>query len=644
MELHPSHAHQPVITKSASIFRKDINGLRAIAVLAVVFYHFNVPLFSSGFVGVDIFFVISGFLMTGIILRRQAEHNLSIMEFFLDRALRIFPALIALCFALLVFGWFWLIPADYEALGKHVASSLTFVSNIIYWRETGFYGDLASQDKWLLHTWSLSVEWQFYVIFPFFILALKRLAAITHFPIILAMLTAISLGISCILTPSLPAPSFYLLPTRAWELFAGGLIYLWSRPHKLNTSILELGGLLLILYSIFFINSLNDWPGYKALTPVIGAVLIIAANNQGSFLTSNRLFQFIGSASYSIYLWHWPIVVALSYKGLLTNPLAVTTGILVSILIGFCSLILIENPTRKRLRLAITSPTKLLICLIAAASIVILAGYVIFVKKGIVGDERAINQDDRSVYLQHYRNLKDNTNELYRLECSFLNRREIGAHCSSSAIPKGIFLWGDSHAQHLAHGILQILDNKLTLAQVTTSGCRPSLTKQVQHDSFKEACDRSNEFAIKEIERLQPSIVILAQKDGHLNTDWTTLASKLKTLGVEKIILIGPVPQWHPSLPIIMTRRHWGILPDYINDGLILSILDEDMALKKIYKNSSSIDYVSMIDALCNNKKCLATVPQTNELTAIDYGHFSAENSVFTVSILLGSIIASQSQ
>lgn len=158
-------------------FRHDINGLRAIAVIAVVLFHFNPSWVPGGFAGVDVFFVISGFLMTGIIFRGLEQNNFSILKFYVARANRIIPALAVLCSVLLVVGWFYLTPLEYKALGKHAASSITFLSNITYWREAGYF-DTSSHEKWLLHTWSLSVEWQFYIIYPIILVLLSKLFSI----------------------------------------------------------------------------------------------------------------------------------------------------------------------------------------------------------------------------------------------------------------------------------------------------------------------------------------------------------------------------------------------------------------------------------------------------------------------------------
>lgn len=158
-------------------FRKDINGLRAIAVIAVVLFHFNASWLPGGFAGVDVFFVISGFLMTGIIFRGIEQDNFSILNFYIARANRIIPALALLCFVLLVFGWFYLTPLEYQSLGKHAASSVSFLSNFTYWSEAGYFA-AASHEKWLLHTWSLSVEWQFYIIYPLMLVAMRKFISI----------------------------------------------------------------------------------------------------------------------------------------------------------------------------------------------------------------------------------------------------------------------------------------------------------------------------------------------------------------------------------------------------------------------------------------------------------------------------------
>jgi len=316
-------------------FRKDINGLRAIAVIAVMLFHFNASWLPGGFAGVDVFFVISGFLMTGIIFRGIEQENFSILRFYVARANRIIPALAALCVVLLIFGWFYLTPLDYKALGKHVASSMGFLSNVIYWRESGYF-DVASHGKWLLHTWSLSAEWQFYIIYPLLLVTMRKFMPVK------AMKTTVLLGmllgfIYCIIATYIwPNSSYYLLTTRAWEMMLGGVAYLY--PFALQDKrkkLLEWFGLVLIIGSYFVISKDNPWPGYLALFPVLGSFFIIQAQRNNSFLTSNIVSQKIGAWSYSIYLWHWPLVVALYYFSL--DESFVYLGIILSVLLGFIS-------------------------------------------------------------------------------------------------------------------------------------------------------------------------------------------------------------------------------------------------------------------------------------------------------------------
>lgn len=322
-------------------FRYDINGLRAIAVIAVVLFHFNPTWVPGGFTGVDVFFVISGFLMTKIIVNGLENNSFSLINFYVARANRIIPTLAVLCLFLLIFGWFYLPPFDYGALGKHVASSMGFLSNIIYWRESGYF-DAASQGKWLLHTWSLSVEWQFYMLYPIGLLILHKFLPLKHIKKIIVSSAAISFIFCVIAISKWTSASYFLLPTRAWEMLLGGVAFLYPISLKENYKVwVERLGIALILLSYAFISEDNLWPGYLALIPTMGAYLIILANRCDSAFTNNVVFQKIGLWSYSIYLWHWPVVVAIYYFSLTEQWIYI--GMVVSILLGYISFALIEQ-------------------------------------------------------------------------------------------------------------------------------------------------------------------------------------------------------------------------------------------------------------------------------------------------------------
>ncbi len=311
-------------------FRNDINGLRAWAVMAVIFYHFGIPGFNGGFIGVDVFFVISGYLMTSIILKGLEQGQFSIIDFYLARARRIFPALLALCSVLLVLGWFLLSPPDYKTLGTHTISAISFISNFKFWDEAGYF-DIASHEKWLLHTWSLSTEWQFYLLLPLLLSGIWRLKAGRTAQINTIILgIGISLSISFLLSYSNPVTSFFLLPARAWEMLAGGLVFLASNRFSMHSRArlwIESLGLAMILASIVIFDVSTTWPSGNALLPVIGSMLVLFSQMNTSPWTTNRLAQWLGDRSYSLYLWHWPVFVALAYTERQYDTYAIAAGI-----------------------------------------------------------------------------------------------------------------------------------------------------------------------------------------------------------------------------------------------------------------------------------------------------------------------------
>lgn len=332
-------------------FRRDINGLRAWAVAAVVLYHFAVPGISGGYAGVDVFFVISGYLMYGIIYAGIERRNFSIGGFYLSRARRIFPALIVLCAISLAFGWFLLMPEEYQQLGKHARDSLTFTSNLKYLKESGYF-DIAAQEKWLLHTWSLSVEWQFYLILPLGMLVISKVFGARRALLpALFVFFALSLLWCVWITDQQPAEGFYTLQSRAWEMLAGALIFMVREKSffERHSMLVEAAGFALIIAAFVVFQKQTVWPGWRALLPVVGSMLVLLANSQSSYFTGSYVAQWLGTRSYSIYLWHWPLVVALSYAGLLQEWHWVLGAIVLSIILGNASYIFVEVPAQKRL-------------------------------------------------------------------------------------------------------------------------------------------------------------------------------------------------------------------------------------------------------------------------------------------------------
>lgn len=322
-------------------FRADINGLRAIAVLSVMFFHFNQELVPGGFAGVDVFFVISGFLMTSIIFRGLESNNFSLWNFLKARARRIVPALITIILIVLALGYLFFEPLTYQLVGKHGFSSLLFISNITYANEAGYF-DADSFSKLFLHTWSLSVEWQFYIIYPIILLILSKLLSISSLKKIVVISAIISFVFCIYLSSVNKTLSYFMIYTRGWEMLLGGIAFLFPLSTTENKKrIIEVLGLILIITSFFIFSDTDNWPSYNALLPVFGAYLCILSNCKKTLL-SNVAFQKIGLWSYSIYLIHWPFIVFLKKINI---EISIFTYFISTILLAF---IIYYSVERKR--------------------------------------------------------------------------------------------------------------------------------------------------------------------------------------------------------------------------------------------------------------------------------------------------------
>ncbi|EPJ7088573.1 acyltransferase family protein [Citrobacter amalonaticus] len=295
-------------------FRKDINGLRAYAVIAVILFHYSNGILSGGFVGVDVFFVISGYLMTKIIFSKIDKDSFSLTSFYASRAKRIIPALSATCLLIFIAGYLFLSPKDYLALTFDALSSILFISNFWYAFNSGYF-DESSLENPLLHTWSLSVEWQFYMIYPIAVMLLCRMVGKDRTIFLLYFALFLSFVAGVYFTYISATYAYYMFPSRAWEMILGGVCYFYETKskNKFNKSMVEIAGFALIFYSVFAIDKNTPWPGHTSIIPTLGAFLVLIANNQKSIFTSGVIQQFIGKISYSIYLVHWPLLV-LSWK------------------------------------------------------------------------------------------------------------------------------------------------------------------------------------------------------------------------------------------------------------------------------------------------------------------------------------------
>jgi peptidoglycan/LPS O-acetylase OafA/YrhL len=335
----------------AITYRPDIDGLRAVAVGLVVLFHAWPKWLRSGFIGVDVFFVISGFLITSIILKDLKRHEFTIRGFYVRRIRRIFPALIAVVLATLAFGWYVLLQQEFSQLGKHIAAAAAFLSNLVLWGEAGYW-DNESVTKPLLHLWSLGVEEQFYLVWPIMLALCFRV----RFGILafLALTLAGSFLYGLYATFNHPAEAYFSPVSRFWELASGGLVaYAMSKKNPLLPMpwLLSSIGLALLALGAVLIKGQADFPGAWALLPVLGTCALIAAGNASFInrrLLGNRLMVKVGLVSYPFYLWHWPLL-SFGYiiEGEKPQPAMKAVLVLAALALAFLTYHLVERPVQK---------------------------------------------------------------------------------------------------------------------------------------------------------------------------------------------------------------------------------------------------------------------------------------------------------
>ena len=435
--------------------RPEIDGLRALAVIPVVLYHtaLGIP---GGYVGVDVFFVISGYLITSLILADISEGKFQVTNFWERRARRILPTLALVVFACIAAGWFRLLPSDFDEFGRSVVYQALLISNVFFWRSTQYFS--SNDTEPLLHTWSLAVEEQFYILFPFLLLALKKFR-----PRVLAGtlsgIAAVSLSWCIFETLSQPTAAFYLLPFRAWELLLGSVLAtvpkIWPRAKWQNES-LSLAGLASILFAILVYDNTTQFPGFAALLPCLGAGLIIWTNSPTltwvGWLLSRRPCVFVGLISYSLYLWHWPVLVFVKYWSASELTMVGSLGIVVvSLLLAATTWKLVETPFRKRVFLR------------NRLQIVVFSG-VVFATLLIAGRwihrSGGVRSRWRSEALQYIdgKNDKDFRVELEFAQAKRVDLTEIGYKGNDR--PVDLLIWGDSHAMAVLH-VLDVICAKV---------------------------------------------------------------------------------------------------------------------------------------------------------------------------------------
>ncbi len=511
-----------------SYYRRDIDGLRAVAVMPVVFSHSGIPGFSGGFIGVDVFFVISGFLITGILMREIDRGEFSIAAFYVRRARRILPALFALLAVCLAGGYFLFPPWQYEDLAASSLATIFFTSNAWFWHTTGDYFGTRAEFEPLLHTWSLAVEEQFYIAIPLLLWFLARWGRRAIVATI-AGITALSFGLSVWAMDAAPLFNFFMTPNRAWELGAGALLALGFFPMTTRQSVAETVaalGLASIIASILFIGPDTPFPGLTALPACFGATAIIWAGSQHSTWTGRLLstpaFVGIGLISFSLYLWHWPpLVLARIFSGSPHIDLGLAALVIIfAIIMAYLSWRFVEQPFRRSH--AVSGRAAVRVFLWSGLSAAVLAGgsSLILYQEGFTN---RVPEKLLATYEEASKRSK------LSVACRFSRPEKgmcrFGENADNTASPE-VFVWGDSHAGAVLPGIETWVNSTGQTAESSIkNGCSPVMNLNRKDLGAGHQCAAHNDGILNYLtERTEIETVILVGR-------WALLAEGTRAPG-----------------------------------------------------------------------------------------------------------------
>lgn len=619
---NPAHLTHPK-------YRADIDGLRAIAILSVVGFHAFPQWIKGGFVGVDIFFVISGFLISSIIFGNLEKNSFSYYDFYARRIKRIFPALILVLVTSFVFGWYLLLPDEYKQLGKHIAAGAGFISNLTLWNEAGYF-DKASDTKPLLHLWSLGIEEQFYIFWPLLLGLVWKYRL--NFLTITLFIAAASFSANVFTTTTNPVADFYSPLSRFWELMIGGVLaYLMlHKPHHMpkNTNWQSAIGLLLIAVAVMCINKDRTFPGWLALLPTLGAFLIISAQPAAwvnRYLLGNRVLVWIGLISYPLYLWHWPVLAFLriTESGMSSVGIRIV-AVLISFLLAWLTYWIIEKPIRFK------AGNWKVIVLCVLLTLIGFIGFNTYQRDGLSFRMMKISPE--------LMGFKPDVAKDWRLNQCFLEDSDkFSDICLENKKPL-IFLWGDSHAAALYAGLKKMQSEyEFGIAQYTASGCKPLIGKYVADEEF---CKGINDKNLALIEIIKPELVLLHANWSDINdlTDLEITISSLKKVGIKNIVLLGPEPAWKEELPRIIFsyyRKEHQRPPLRMkeNNAAIVHMLDLSMS---DFANLHNVRYISSLDILCNQDGCLTrTDANSMDIMTMDSSHLTPQGACYQARFIL---------
>lgn len=618
-------------------YRRDIDGLRAVAVMAVLGYHLGISWLAGGFVGVDVFFVISGYLIGAMILQDVKRGAFSLLGFYARRLRRIAPAFAAMALSVIVLAYFLLTPAEYVKLAWSTVFAVLSVSNIYFLNHAGYF-DAPAGSQVLLHTWSLGVEEQFYLVFPLLVLLMIRYSP--KFLILgVALLWIGSFGLSAVGAFDDPLSTFYLAPPRAWELLLGVLLAIqpWTGGgHSAVRNLVALLGLTMIVFSVVAYSANTPFPGATALVPCVGAACIISAGQSGDSLVRRMLsfppVVFVGLISYSLYLWHWPVIFfERSDAEVLTNTSRVLI-LIYSFALAILSWQFVEKPLRRGFKSA--PDRKVVVRGLLGLGAVAVAATFIITTHGLPGRFSPAARA-YAAYLEYGQTHFREGSCFIVGSYTFSNfdydkclRRQDGR--------RNYLLIGDSHAAQLWYGLSELLDGVHTL-QATTAGCKPQFTQAKAGATWKggnPSCSLMMDYVFKDyLTRNRVDRILVGGR-------WTQrdlpgleeMLSWAKSRAIP-VTLFGPMVEYDQALPRILALAAQSNDLRAAESHQIKNNMALDGELNAVASEYGAT-YVSYYKLLCMQDRCLTTAPDGSPLQ-FDTDHLTRQGSLLVVRKLI---------
>jgi peptidoglycan/LPS O-acetylase OafA/YrhL len=617
-------------------YRADIDGLRAVAVLLVIACHIGIYKLRGGFVGVDVFFVISGYLISSTILADIAVSRFSIVSFYERRIRRIVPALVVMLFVTGLFAYKYLLPLELLDFSKSLLASAASVSNFYFWNQSGYF-DAPAAMKPLLHTWSLAVEEQFYIFFPVFLMLVRKYSP-SRLKLAVISIAVVSFVAAAIGAFKYPVSAFYLAPTRAWELLLGTILSLKLFPEiagAVRRNAATLLGMAMIVISAALFSAMTPFPGIAALLPCVGTALIIAAGETGTSLVSKILASkpvvFVGLISYSLYLWHWPIIVFQKADAILVTGVSTRAAALAVLAVTFLMAILswrfVELPFRNgRLKL---SGAPLFQTAFASSAVVAALAATALLFHGLPS-----RFPSAAVQVASY--LDYGTKEEYREgSCFLLPTHTFENYDAATCLhqqpgKKNYLVLGDSHAAQLWYGLASAFDGA-NIMQATAAGCKPTV-EQVR-EARVECTRLMNNIFTEYLPAHQVDALLIAAR--WEETDLPRLARTIewaKARGI-KVVLFGPMVQYDSSLPRLLAASIKENDPAIPYNHRVAECARLDKKMAEIAAREWGVRYVSFFSSLCKQQTCIEYAGHGVPLQ-FDYGHLTKDGSVLLAQML----------